>query len=303
MLDALIMRPENTVIFLRPPDGASSWRVDSTTAPPEWEIRSDVVLDAVSPTSTNGRSAPTPPRPCSASPRRTISTFTSTSIVVRSTAGTSADGMGIRRRLCGVGALLAEVIDHHAEMEAGWPSPTTTRPARSMRRWKPSAEVGKPCPGTSPSSTPGPSAWPANLSSTKDIREINSKLMTWQRYAVVVLPGIADYELRREPLRRRATRAIRWLDHLRRSLDFLPIDAQTMDLAAELWAQTRQSGKATADSTALDGDVILAAQVRLFTGHGDNPVVITENNRHLGRFSFLKTSTWKAYTPTPPGTP
>jgi hypothetical protein len=45
MLDAVIMRPENTVVFLRPPEGPTSWRVDPTTAPPEWEIRPDIQLD------------------------------------------------------------------------------------------------------------------------------------------------------------------------------------------------------------------------------------------------------------------
>lgn len=47
MLDALIMRPENTVIFLWPPEGPSHWRVDPATAPPDWEVRPDVVLDPI----------------------------------------------------------------------------------------------------------------------------------------------------------------------------------------------------------------------------------------------------------------
>jgi hypothetical protein len=49
MLDALIMRSENTVIFLWPPDGPSHWRLDPEAAPPGWEVRQDVVLDAIAP--------------------------------------------------------------------------------------------------------------------------------------------------------------------------------------------------------------------------------------------------------------
>jgi hypothetical protein len=49
MLDALIMRPGGTAIFLWPPDGPSHWRVDPKAVPPEWEIRPDVVLDGITP--------------------------------------------------------------------------------------------------------------------------------------------------------------------------------------------------------------------------------------------------------------
>ena len=44
MLDAIIMRPENIVIFLYSSGGPSHWRVDPETAPAGWEIRPDVEL-------------------------------------------------------------------------------------------------------------------------------------------------------------------------------------------------------------------------------------------------------------------
>jgi hypothetical protein len=117
----------------------------------------------------------------------------------------------------------------------------------------------------------------------------------------VVLPEIADYELRRELIRIGATGSLRILDSLRDKLRFLEINTKAMSRAAELWALARQNNSATADDKSLDGDVILAAQALEFTGIGDDLVVITDNHKHLAR--FVKTSAWAAYSQTkPPGT-
>ena len=86
---------------------------------------------------------------------------------------------------------------------------------------------------------------------------------------VVVLPEIADYELRRELMLRRNLRAIRQLDALKLALTFDPITSDAMLLAADFWAQARRQGRKTADDKALDGDVILAAQASLLTNLGD----------------------------------
>jgi predicted nucleic acid-binding protein len=56
--------------------------------------------------------------------------------------------------------------------------------------------------------------------------------------------------------------------------------------AAELWAEVRKQGKPTADSQALDGDVILAAQAL----HAD-AVVATENVAHLSL--LVEAKHWK----------
>lgn len=79
----------------------------------------------------------------------------------------------------------------------------------------------------------------------------------------VVVPAIADYELRREYLLRNATKAISELDAAARYLDWLPISDDVLHRAAQLWAQSRQSGRPTSDAKALDGDCILVAQVQL----------------------------------------
>src|SRR5947209_44482 len=82
----------------------------------------------------------------------------------------------------------------------------------------------------------------------------------------VLVPEIADYELRRELLRLRNRQGIQRLDNLKSRLGYVRITTAAMLLGAEFWAQARQGGYATADDRALDGDVILAAQTRLIPG-------------------------------------
>jgi len=72
------------------------------------------------------------------------------------------------------------------------------------------------------------------------------------------------------------------------SIDYVPITTQTMLLAAEFWAQVRKQGKPTADNKALDGDVILAAQVSLLSSVGYEVVIATTNVNHLSRLVTAK---------------
>jgi predicted nucleic acid-binding protein len=78
-----------------------------------------------------------------------------------------------------------------------------------------------------------------------------------------MVPSIADYELRREYLRRHSAGALRELDAIARRLDVPPISDAVLRRAAALWAQSRQSGRPTSDPKALDNDCILVAQSRL----------------------------------------
>lgn len=98
----------------------------------------------------------------------------------------------------------------------------------------------------------------------------------------VIVPEIADYEIRRELLRAEKIAGLARLDILILQLGYLPITTQSMRVAAQLWAETRQQGKPTADDRALDGDVILAAQ--LIVAGFPNAVVATTNIGHLARF-------------------
>jgi predicted nucleic acid-binding protein len=97
----------------------------------------------------------------------------------------------------------------------------------------------------------------------------------------VRIPEIADYELRRELVRAGKSTSVTRLNGFKRTLGYLPLTTDTMLLAADLWAQTRRSGKQTADDGALDGDVILAAQARLLAEGGHEVIIATTNVRHL----------------------
>lgn len=99
----------------------------------------------------------------------------------------------------------------------------------------------------------------------------------------VVLPEIADYEVRRELLRANKTRGLERLDALAEAIEYLPITTAAMRKAAEFWATARQQGQPTARDTALDADVILAAQAATL-GVPDT-VIATTNVGHLSRYT------------------
>ena len=99
----------------------------------------------------------------------------------------------------------------------------------------------------------------------------------------IIIPEIADYELRRELLRIRSVRALQRLDQLEAVHSYAPITTGVMRQAARWWAQARNRGRPTADPKELDGDVILAAQA-LEAG----AIVATENVGHLSFFVEAK---------------
>lgn len=101
----------------------------------------------------------------------------------------------------------------------------------------------------------------------------------------VIVPEIADYELRRELIRAGKTQSIERLNGLERGLEYLPIDTETMLLAAQLWADARKRGQPTADRKELDADVILAAQAKR-----SGAMIATENVGHLAQ--FVETQKW-----------
>ena len=79
----------------------------------------------------------------------------------------------------------------------------------------------------------------------------------------VILPEIADYEVRRELLRANKDQGLARLDALARLLEYLPLTTIAMRQAASYWAQARQQGQPTAGDKTLDGDMILAAQATI----------------------------------------
>ena len=106
--------------------------------------------------------------------------------------------------------------------------------------------------------------------------------------AIIYIPEIADYEVRRELIRAGLQESVNRLDRLKSVLNYLPINTDVMLKAAQLWAQARNRGTPTADPQALDADVILAAQALYVTGS-----VATENVDHLG--SLVNAKHWRSF--------
>jgi len=98
----------------------------------------------------------------------------------------------------------------------------------------------------------------------------------------VIIPEIADYELRRELLRANRRRGLSHLDSLIQQVEYLPLTTEAMRRAAQFWAQARRQGQPTGADATLDGDVILAAQAA--TLNEPNVIIATANVRHIARF-------------------
>jgi predicted nucleic acid-binding protein len=101
---------------------------------------------------------------------------------------------------------------------------------------------------------------------------------------IVMLPEIADYEVRRELIRAGKAAGIRRLDELKSQIPYRPLTTEVMLLAAQLWADARKRGRPTAEPNALDGDVILAAQAILEASEGNEVIIATTNVGHLSQF-------------------
>lgn len=105
----------------------------------------------------------------------------------------------------------------------------------------------------------------------------------------IIVPELADYEARREMLRKNATAQLAELDALIERTEYLPITTDAMREASRLWAVARQGGYATASPDALDGDVIIAAQALLYARtrglSADEYTVATGNAAHLSHYA------------------
>jgi len=112
----------------------------------------------------------------------------------------------------------------------------------------------------------------------------------------VIVPGIADYELRRELIRAGKAAGLRRLDAARAGFEFDPLTQAALDEAASLWAGVRNAGLATAHPAALDGDAILAAQTILAADPGDLVTIATDNPGHLSRFPGIDARPWQSIT-------
>lgn len=112
--------------------------------------------------------------------------------------------------------------------------------------------------------------------------------------ARVVVPEIADYEVRRKLHHIGAHASIARLDRLRSTLEYVPITTDAMRLAADLWARLRRAGLPTAAPGSLDGDCILAAQALSAAGPDVTLTIATDNVGHLGRLADARP--WESVT-------
>lgn len=104
----------------------------------------------------------------------------------------------------------------------------------------------------------------------------------------VILPSIVEFEVRRELLRAGKTRSIALLDELVNTVEYVAIDQIALNRASILWAEARRKGRPGAGKQALDGDIILVAQIEPL--ELDDPIVATSNLRHFEL--FLKADHW-----------
>lgn len=144
------------------------------------------------------------------------------------------------------------------------------------------AAVAPPRPGTALTSSEQCRQW------MTDCEEAGSFLL---------VPAITYYEEARELEMRQAARQLARLQSF--CFDparFVPLTTDHLTAAAALWGQVRRAGQTTADRHALDGDVILAAQVISLNLPADQYVVATRNVQHLVRFGLVAKE-WEAIMP------
>ena len=117
----------------------------------------------------------------------------------------------------------------------------------------------------------------------QSVRWLEGRLQDGAR---IIIPEIADYEVRRSFLLHGLIEAIRSLDRLKLVCEYCPITTDVMLQAAKFWALSRRLHRPTCDPKELDGDAILGAQARKV-----DAVVVTDNVGHLSL--FVQAQTWE----------
>jgi predicted nucleic acid-binding protein len=102
----------------------------------------------------------------------------------------------------------------------------------------------------------------------------------------LVVPAIADYEVRRELERANKIDSLALLDIFNTAQPnrYLPLTDSALRLGAKLWARARNSGTLPADPKELNGDVLIAAQVLDMGVPPADFVIATVNVGHLSLF-------------------
>ena len=107
---------------------------------------------------------------------------------------------------------------------------------------------------------------------------------------ILLVPAMADYEVRRELTRVGRIASLRELDRWNGTPEdrYLALTDAALKRAANLWAEVRNQGQVTADPKELDCDALIAAQAleyqELHELASAEVVVATTNVGHLSRF-------------------
>ena len=115
--------------------------------------------------------------------------------------------------------------------------------------------------------------------------------------ALIVVPAIADFEVRRELLRTHARAGILRLDVLLGKFLYAPTTRAVIERAAEYWAHVRQLGMPTESDPSLGADCIVAASASVVSGLGDVTTIATDNVAHLIRFPGIDAREWEQIAP------
>jgi hypothetical protein len=108
-----------------------------------------------------------------------------------------------------------------------------------------------------------------------------------------VTSDICDYEVRRGLISSlirsgKLASGLNILNSLKTDgiLEFLPVSAESLDLAANLWARASNEGLTTRDDKNIDVDIIISAQYQVLKADypGQRVIVATTNLKHLSRF-------------------
>lgn len=121
------------------------------------------------------------------------------------------------------------------------------------------------------------------------------ELLTWAANHLrtghsLMVPAIADYEVRRELIRLGRAAGLAALDQWNQVTEdrYIALQDSTLKRAATLWASVRNQGLVTADPKELDCDALIAAQVleyqELHELSLEQIVIATTNVGHLSRF-------------------
>jgi len=117
----------------------------------------------------------------------------------------------------------------------------------------------------------------------------------------LLVPAIADFELRRELERLGNLRSLALLDAFNSAVSdrYLPLTDIALKRAAKLWGHARNRGTLPGDPKELNGDLLITAQALEYIdvqGLSDSSVIIaTVNVGHLSLFTAA--DTWSNISP------